>query len=57
MLDTSSAVSALKSVKVEKRSSEKSPAVQEVPAWCRSYQLRLDAAKEQLKLIMEAGEP
>jgi hypothetical protein len=28
-----------------------------IPQWCRNYQLRIEAAREQLKQIKEAGEP
>jgi hypothetical protein len=56
-LNKSSGDSALKSFRVEKRSSDMSPVAQEVPAWCWSYQLMLDIAKEQLTHITEAGKP
>lgn len=43
--------------RVENWSSDKSPAAQEIPAWCRKFQLRLEAAAEQVRQIQEAGEP
>jgi len=49
-----SETSAQKSSRVKKRSSNKSPSAQAVPAWCQAYQRRLEAAREQLKLIQEA---
>jgi len=48
---------AQKSTRIEKRSSDKSPAAHQTPAWCKSYQKRLEAAREQIRLIKEAGEP
>jgi hypothetical protein len=49
--------SVLKPSRVEKRSSDKSPVAQEIPAWCRQYQCRLEPAAEQVWLIRENGEP
>jgi len=46
-----------RSLRVEKQSSGRSPRSQEIPEWCRNYQLRIEAAREQLKQIKEAGEP
>jgi len=46
-----------KTIQVEKRSSDKSPAAQEIPAWCRLYQLELEAAAEQVRLLPEDEEP
>jgi len=44
-------------MQIEKRSCDKSPAGHQMPAWCQACQRRLEAAREQLKLIREAGEP
>jgi outer membrane protein TolC len=38
------------------RSSDKSPLSQEIPAWCRQYQLRLEAAAQQVRLIRQSGD-
>jgi hypothetical protein len=46
-----------RSHRIEKSSSARSPRAQEIPQWCRNYQLRIEAAREQLKQIKEAGEP
>jgi len=43
--------------RIEKRSSDKSPAAHQTPAWCHSYQRTLEAAREQIRLIKEAAEP
>jgi len=43
--------------RVEKRSSDKSPAAQEIPAWCWQYQQRLEAAAGQICPIQEGEEP
>jgi len=43
--------------RIEKRSSDKSPAAREIPVCCQQYQQRLDAAAEQVRLIRENGEP
>jgi hypothetical protein len=45
-----------KSSRVEKRSSDKSPAVRVLPEWCQKYQQRLEAAAEEIRLIRENGE-
>jgi len=52
-----SATSQQKSSKVEKRSSDKSPAARAVREWCQRYQQRLEAAAEEIRLIKEHGEP
>jgi len=52
-----SGTSAQKSSRVEKRSSDNSPAAREIPVWCQQYQTRLEAAAEQIRLIRENGEP
>jgi len=44
-------------MRVEKWSSDKSPVAQGIPAWCQAQQRRLEAAREQLRQIKEAGEP
>jgi len=46
-----------KSMRIEKRNLEKSPAGYQTPVWCQAYQRRLEAAREQLKLIKEPEEP
>ena len=46
-----------KSSRIEKRSSDKSPAARVLPEWCQRYQQRLEAATEEIKLIRENGEP
>jgi hypothetical protein len=56
-LTFSTGTSTHRSLRVEKPSSAKSPRQQEIPEWCRNYQLRIEAAREQLKQIREAGEP
>jgi len=44
-------------LQVEKGSSDKSPAVQGVPALCLAYERRLEAAREQFGLIKQVREP
>jgi hypothetical protein len=56
-LTLSTEISTLRSHRIEKSSSARSPRPQEIPQWCRNYQLRIEAAREQLKQIKEAGEP
>jgi hypothetical protein len=46
-----------RSLRIEKTSSARSPRPQEIPEWGRNYQLRIEAAREQLKQIKEAGQP
>jgi hypothetical protein len=53
----STEISTLRSHRIEKSSSARSPRAQEIPQWCRNYQLRIEAAREQLRQIKEAGEP
>jgi chromosome segregation ATPase len=53
----STGTSTHRSPRIEKTSSARSPRPQEIPEWCRNYQLRIEAAREQLKQIEEAGEP
>jgi hypothetical protein len=48
---------AQKTGRIEKRSLNKSPVAVPTPEWCQAYQRRLEAAREQLKQIKEAGEP
>jgi hypothetical protein len=52
-----SAASHERNTGVEKRRSDKSPAVRTVPEWCQKYQQRLEAAAEEIRLIRENGEP
>jgi len=52
-----SRISVLKPARVEKRCSDKSPAAQEVLVWCHQYQLLLEAAAKQVRLIRENEEP
>jgi len=56
-LTLSTEISTHRSHRIEKSSSARSPRAQEIPQWCRNYQLRIEAAREQLKQIKEAGEP
>jgi len=56
-LTLSTEISTLRSHRIEKSSSTRSPRPQEIPQWCRSYQLRIESAREQLRQIKEAGEP
>jgi len=49
--------SVLKPSSVEKRSSDKSPGAQEIPAWCSQYKVRLEPAAEQVALIRENRGP
>jgi len=56
-LTLSKEISTRGSHRIEKSSSARSPRAQEIPQWCRDYQLRIEAATEQLKQIKEAGEP
>jgi hypothetical protein len=56
-LTLSTETSTHRSHRIEKSSSARSPRPQEIPQWCRNYQLRIEAAREQLKQIKEAGEP
>jgi hypothetical protein len=56
-LTFSTGTSTHRSLRIEKTSSARSPRPQEIPEWCRNYQLRIEAAREQLKQIKEAGEP
>jgi hypothetical protein len=56
-LTLSTEISTLRSHRIEKSSSARSQRAQEIPQWCRNYQLRIEAAREQLKQIKEAGEP
>jgi hypothetical protein len=56
-LTLSTEISTLRSHRIEKSSSARSPRAQEIPQWCRNYQMRIEAAREQLKQIKEAGEP
>jgi len=56
-LTLSKEVSTRVSPRIEKSSSARSPRAQEIPQWCRDYQLRIEAARQQLKQIKEAGEP
>jgi len=53
----STEISTHRSHRIEKSNSARSPRAQEIPQWCRNYQLRIEAAREQLKPIKEAGEP
>ena len=55
-LTLSTEISTHRSHRIEKSSSARSPRPQELPQWCRDYQLRIEAAREQLKQIKEAGE-
>jgi len=56
-LRLSTEISTLRSHRIEKSSSARSQRAQEIPQWCLNYQLRIEAAREQLKQIKEAGEP
>jgi len=56
-LTLSTETSVHRSHRIEKSNSARSPRPQELPQWCRNYQLRIEAAREQLKQIKEAGEP
>jgi len=56
-LTLSKEISTPRSHRIEKSSSARSPRAQEIPLWCRDYQLRIEAAREPLKQIKEAGEP
>jgi len=56
-LTLSTKTSTHRSHRIEKSSSARSPRAQEIPQWCLNYQLRIEAAREQLKQIKEAGEP
>jgi len=56
-LTLSTEISTHRSHRIEKSSSARSPRPQEIPQWCREYQRRIEAAREQLKQIKEAGEP
>jgi hypothetical protein len=56
-LTLSAEISTQRSHRIEKSSSARSQRGQEIPQWCRNYQLRIEAAREQLKQIKEAGEP
>jgi len=56
-LTLSTEISSHKSHRIEKSSSARTPRPQEIPQWCRDYQLTIEAAREQLKQIKEAGEP
>ena len=53
----STEISTHRSHRIEKSSSNRSPRPQEIPQWCRNFQMRIEAAREQLKQIKEAGEP
>jgi len=53
----STGTATLRSLRVEKPSSSKSPSSQEIPEWCQNYQRRIQAAKKQLKQIKEQGVP
>jgi len=55
-LTLSTEISTHRSHRIEKSSSARSPRPQELPQWCRNYQLRIEAAREHLKQIKEAGE-
>jgi hypothetical protein len=46
-----------RSLRVEKQGFAKFPRAQEIPEWCQNNLLRIEAAREQLKQIKEAGEP
>jgi len=56
-LTWSTEISTHRSHRIEKSSSTKSPRSQEIPQWCRNYLSRIEAARDQLKQIKEAGEP
>jgi len=55
-LTLSTEISTHRSHRIEKSSSARSPRAQELPQWCRNYVSRIEAAREQLKQIKEAGE-
>jgi len=55
-LTLSTETSTHRSHRIEKSSSARSPRAQELPQWCHNYQLKIEAAREQLKQIKEAGE-
>jgi len=52
-----SAASQQKSSRIEKRSSDKSPAARVVPERCQRYQQRLESASEEIRLIREHEKP
>jgi hypothetical protein len=56
-LTLSTEISTHRSHRIENRSSARSQRAQEIPEWCSNYQLRIEAAREQLKQIKEVGEP
>jgi hypothetical protein len=56
-LTLSTGISTHRSSRIEKTSGARSPRDQEIPEWCRNYQFRMEAAREQLKMIKKAREP